>query len=253
MDSLLNSKYISKNQIDRIRKSMYQCFFLLKSIFTNDDKECEIRLTGSTLNVYKITIKDCIFNCDCPDFIYSDRNNMYCKHICFVICYIGKIRDEQLFIKRALTEENKKQIFSRLTSINVIDNNDDNIICKTLTDKYNSINDNESSVIDPRNIDDDCAICFLPLNPCENNICENDKIKASKFLEISNLEDEKTIEKDILETNSIYPPLTTCVECSNAIHSTCLETWLKYNKTCVFCRQSWKCNPKIRNGYVNIS
>ena len=252
MYSLLNSKYITNNQIDRIKKSMYQCFFLLKSTFTNDNKDCEIRLTGSTLNVYKITIKDCIFNCDCPDFIYSDKNNMYCKHICFVICYIGKIRDEQLFIIRELSEEHKNQIFLRLISINVIDNNDDNIICKTLSDRYNSIKD-QSTIINPRNIEDDCAICFLPLNHCENKMCITDKIKAPKFLEISNLEGEKTEEKDISDTESIYPPLTTCVGCSNAIHSSCLETWLKYNKTCVFCRQPWKCNPKIKNGYVNIS
>jgi hypothetical protein len=36
--------------------------------------------------------------------------------------------------------------------------------------------------------------------------------------------------------------LSKCPECNNAIHTECVQKWLKYNsKTCVFCRsESWK-------------
>ena len=35
--------------------------------------------------------------------------------------------------------------------------------------------------------------------------------------------------------------LVKCPDCNNAIHSECITKWLKYNKSCVFCRsESWK-------------
>ena len=35
--------------------------------------------------------------------------------------------------------------------------------------------------------------------------------------------------------------LSRCPECKNAIHTECIQKWLKYNPSCVFCRSdSWK-------------
>ena len=165
MNSILNSKNITNNQKNRIRKSMYEMLFLLKSNLF--DNICELKITGSTLNVYTILIKDNTFICNCADFDYAHRNNMYCKHICFVICSIGKIRDERVFVNKSISEEQKQKIFVRLEDIN-----DENITCKFLTYKY------EKAEIIPRNIHEDCIICFSQLENSIQNTNIFDRFKA---------------------------------------------------------------------------
>ena len=256
MNALLNSSRLSNNQILRIRKSSYQCFFLLKSTFTNDGKDCELKITGSTLNVYTITIKDSIFRCDCPDFGFSDRNGMFCKHICFVICYIGKIKNDRIFLSRILNDEEEKQIFERLSLINTHINDDENIICRSFSEKYEAIKDettekNDNIPIQARNLDDDCAVCFLPLVESEHVVATTTEsvTRRPRFLKI---EIQNPVENQPKETAHVVPPIEICALCANAIHTNCLKTWLTYNKTCVFCRQIWKTEAKKENGYINI-
>jgi len=235
MDIILNSKNISHKQKNRIRKSMHELFFLLKSKILNNN--CEMIITGSTLNIYTLNISDTIITCDCPDFLYSNKKNMYCKHICFAICYIGKIRDERVFTEHKITEEDKNKILARLVS-NFDEDDDDIILCKVLTDKYENLNLNKNTKnnkIEARNIEEDCSICYLPLTNSESNIEQKPKCNLNK----SKMDPE--------------PILSICKECNNAIHTNCLKTWLKYNETCVFCRKNWKKEPNISNGYINIS
>lgn len=57
------------------------------------------------------------------------------------------------------------------------------------------------STSEDRNIGDDCPVCY-----------------------------------EILSEN-----LSKCPDCNNAIHTECIQKWLQYNSTCVFCRSSsWK-------------
>jgi hypothetical protein len=50
--------------------------------------------------------------------------------------------------------------------------------------------------------------------------------------------------------------LLSCPDCKNYVHPKCMEKWLEYNKTCVYCRSDiWtKLNEKKKSsGYINLN
>lgn len=164
MDDLLKTNHICLKQKDRIIKSSYQSFYLLKTTFTKDG--FHLKITGSTLNIYTIIVENFKFYCDCPDNQFCSKNNLYCKHICFVIYFIGNINDINIFINKVLTSSQYDNIVSRL-KVNCSD--DPNIINSYLIQKFKKVNSN----ITARNLEDDCPICFLSLKQNENETCYN--------------------------------------------------------------------------------
>ena len=114
MNSLLKTILISSEQKTRISKCHYQSIYLLEKTKTYDS--IILKVSGSTLNVYTVTIKDLVITCDCPDS-YHMHEIIFCKHICFVICVIGKIYDDNIFIKGRLTEDEKMDIIFILFNI----------------------------------------------------------------------------------------------------------------------------------------
>ena len=202
MISLIKSDLISKKQKERIYKAHYQSLYLLEKNLTENG--AEIKLTGSTLNIYTIMINNLSMTCDCPDIYQCNKHNLYCKHICFVICMIGKIYSNEIFINKKIKEEDKNSIIFKLFN-NLFD--DPNIICDMLLEKYNILKlklTTNNNISDPRNKDEDCAICYTKLD------------------------------------SDTY----TCNMCSNATHNTWLDIWLQTNKTCIFCRNIIKKNLK---------
>ena len=79
MNNLFNSKSIQYCQKNRIKKCSYESLYLLETIFTNN--LITLKITGSTLNVYTITILDGNITCNCPD---SMKMKYFCKHICLL-------------------------------------------------------------------------------------------------------------------------------------------------------------------------
>ena len=221
MDDLLKSENIHIEQKERIRKSMYQTLYLLSSKITDDT--LELHISGSTLNVYEIKIIESSAKCNCPDYYRTNSKGLFCKHVCFVICIIGRIFDENIFINRALSLEDKFKIMFRVS------NNcggDPNIINSTFTDRFNKAvgkettpgpGPGEGELI--RNIEEDCPVCYISLKE----------------------------PKDV--------KLYTCIKCSNAVHKECFDMWMKYNKSCVFCRTDIVLNiGKSKGGkYINIA
>jgi hypothetical protein len=194
MNNLFNSNNISYCQKNRIKKCSYESLYLLETIFNNN--LITLKMTGSTLNVYTIIISDRIIKCNCQD---SMKRTYFCKHICFVICFIGKIYDENIFINYTLGYDEINSIIIRLLH-NC--SNDPNIVNNMLIDKYKSkilnIKDDNKSVL-KRNINEDCPICYIVMN------------------------------KD--------DPLFICHQCNNCVHMECMKIWLKNKNTCVYCRE----------------
>lgn len=162
MNTLLKSKKISELQKNRIGKSMYESIYLLDIKFIN--KDIEMIISGSTLNIYTVKLIELDIYCNCPDIKFK---NTFCKHICFVICTIGKIYNENLFIIKKLLKEEKDCIILRLNNIST----EPNITNLMLIEKYKKIN------FIPINLEDDCSICYNPykkedkLYTCQ--ICSN--------------------------------------------------------------------------------
>lgn len=214
MNILLKSNLISEKQKDRINKAHYQSLYLLEKFSVNN--EITLTLTGSTLNIYTVKIKDLNITCDCPDIYQCNKYHLYCKHICFVICMIGKLYDEEIFINRNFTNDNKLNISYKLFS-NYSENF--NIECELLKEKYLMLKyemiKKNNIIIETRNKHEDCSICY----------------------------------------NKLDHDIFTCTNCLNAIHTTCLSMWLKKNNTCVFCRNNIKIDnlDKKNCKYLNIS
>jgi uncharacterized Zn finger protein len=206
MINLLKSDLISKKQKERINKAHYQCLYLLEKNLT--DKSIEIKLTGSTLNIYTITINDLNITCDCPDIYQCNKYNLYCKHICFVICMIGKIYCTDIFMNKKLKEEDKYVIISKLFNIFDDPDPDPDIVFHMLLEKYNILK-LKMTPTEARNKEEECSICY----------------------------------------NKLDTDLYTCHICSNAIHNTCLDIWIKTNNICIFCRNTVEKESK----YLNIS
>ena len=213
MNQLFNSNILSYSQINRIKKCSYESLYLLDFKINND--EIILKISGSTLNVYTIILKDIYLTCNCPDFF---AKKMFCKHICFVICFIGRIYDENVFIRKSLNNFQKEII-----TLRILNNcfNEPDIINDFLINKYKNkilkLNDN---VILKRNIQDECPICYLEMN---ENIKDDNK-------------------KDIF----------TCSKCNNCVHMNCMLIWIKNKKNCVYCREEIDTN-KSNEEYINIS
>ena len=189
MKKLLNSKIISQIQKESIYISFYESLYLVDTCLNNDG--FILKLTGSTLNIYTICLKNYNITCNCE--YKTQQNNLFCKHICFVICLIGEIKhDELLFYFYKLSNYHISKLTDRLKNKCY---NDPNIINNYFVEKYKfKLNLNTK---DCRNIQDECAICFL-----------------------------KKVDNDIFK----------CQKCLNWIHRNCILKWLKYDNTCIYCR-----------------
>jgi hypothetical protein len=96
MLTLLNSRKLSFGQLKRLEKCWEEFYYIIDK-FLDKDELC-LKITGSKLNVYTVKCgKDLKIDCDCPDFLNYKGNNIYCKHICFVICIVGKIFKNDVF------------------------------------------------------------------------------------------------------------------------------------------------------------
>ena len=216
MQSLVDSENINFKQKNKIIKAGYESIYLVEINILNDT-ECVLKVTGSTLNIYTITLKNNILRCNCKDSFNCFINNLYCKHLCFVLIKIGKIFDEEVFLRTILKTKECIKIINRLNS-NC--SNEPDIIFEYLTKKFKTKKETISEekfkkkIENKINIKDDCPICYLELG--NNNILK-------------------------------------CPECSNYIHQDCIQKWLLYNKNCVFCRSEiWKEYNEIKE-YLNIS
>jgi len=218
MQSLLDSKNINFKQKKKITKAGYESIYLVESNILNET-ECVLKVTGSTLNIYTIILKNNKLKCNCKDSFNCLINNLYCKHLCFVLIKIGKIFDDEVFSRNILFEEECVKIILRL---HVNCSNDPEIIFEYLTEKFKTKKDSisiqkfQKLEEDKINIKDECPICYLELG-INNNILK-------------------------------------CPECKNYIHKECIQKWLLYNKSCVFCRSEiWIEYDDSKDNYLNIS
>ena len=211
MNSLLNSTLISAIQKNRISKCHYQSIYLLEKTHTYNS--IILKISGSTLNIYTLTIEGLNISCECPDS-HNKSEILFCKHICFIICIVGKIYDDNIFVSRKLNEEYKSYIIFRI--FNIV--KDVNFLCDFLNEKYSNlkfkmIDDGEFST-NSRNIEDECSVCY-------NHMKESD----------------------------VY----TCSKCLNSVHKECFKRWLKDNNICIFCRSYINVSTNKNNSYLNIS
>lgn len=102
-----------------------------------------------------------MFWCSCADHKFnSTKKNIVCKHICFLICKIGKVLKPEVFQNKKLSDEDLQVLLNKLTSSGDIW--EDKTIAKIL-DKITL--DTFKQFI--KAIDDCCPVCFNDLTDAD--------------------------------------------------------------------------------------
>lgn len=206
-----------EQQIKRFNKLNYESFFLLK-VETND-LGFELKISGSTRNIYTIQINKNSRNlkCDCPDSkSWALHHNCFCKHICFVLLRMFKEiynQNSRIFQEKIISLEDYDFLERKLINMDIT--KEEEIINTDLLERFKNLKTSKNEFInDIVKEDEMCPICFLDI------VTENVK----------------------------------CPECSNIIHKECMEKWLEMgNKTCVYCRSPVWQNYTLENDYLSLN
>ena len=211
MNELCKNNLLKHEQKTCLVKCSYQLLYLLKVNFSDND-DIIFKITGSTLNVYTVIFSNNTFKCDC----HNTNKSVFCKHICFIICYVCKLYDPDIFINLKFNSYHKIVLLLKLFTESFY--KDTRVYDSYLSNKYDIvlkvINSSYTNTI--RNKECQCAVCYEKLD------------------------------------EYIY----TCRCCNNAIHDSCSEKWSKYNNTCIFCKEyivPKDLRYKNENGYINIA
>lgn len=159
-------------QLRRYKKALNETYYVLD--ITESESSFNIVITGSTYNVYNIDVSKNTYkiNCNCPDAHKCEKDNMFCKHICFVYVKLIKQTKEYLFFYKKLFQTDITKL--KLLSQNYIENP---LVSEILREKYlfqTHLVETEEKIV-PLNLKDDCPICFETiendLHTCK--VCRN--------------------------------------------------------------------------------
>ena len=201
-----------------------------------DNSQIEFILSGSTKNIYHLILKEKKLECDCLDAkTWCRKHKVVCKHVCFILFRVSKLFKKVVdkvyfdcnldsatgyFQTQTLTSPENDFILSVMSRKHL----GKDVMNEDLRKKYlQKLENPEKSVFHQSNkqVDpsDECPICYdLLLN-----------------------QDHK------LET------LLSCPQCKNYMHPVCMEKWLEYNASCVYCRSDcWSKMNKKSLSYLNL-
>ena len=129
-------------QESRIHRALTQSFFLI--VHTETAKKTEFKLSGSTGNLYTITMQFGKMGCDCPDF-RQVRKKLFCKHMCWLYLKV---------FNRPLGDIGKQILVSDI-KINTTAFN-----ARYIKQFEQSVSGLASAIINPEKLKSDCAICY---------------------------------------------------------------------------------------------
>lgn len=203
------------NQWRRLDRMRCERHFLL-DVKIDDAKRCILTVSGSTGNIYTLTLDKDGIVCNCPDFDgHADVDEVYCKHCCFVIYRVlssnitaddvqpRRLNSEKLSAWQKVLEDNSLKQFKH-------------VISPQLCEKYQRIETEEKF--------------------CDNSILQDFGVVMPDKCKIKEkLEDMCGICYEELNGKNM---LIECGECFNLLHQECADIWLRKGtvETCVYCR-----------------
>lgn len=227
---------MNQQQIKRYNKIFEDPLYLIDFKINNDNNNLEFHISGSTKNIYTVKLSHEHTDCDCPDNrSWAKKFKVVCKHTCFVlfkVVKLFKVNDSTVLT----SEQNPTNYFNTL---------------KLSIDEYNYIkNFLDKKLISSDVVNQSLLDKFKQLSTCKNDPKELFK-HSKKLLEP---EDDCPICYDSLGNDTNL--LLSCPDCQNYVHTVCVEKWLQYNKSCVYCRsETWnKIDKDTKNSkYINLA
>ena len=213
-------------QLIRYNKIHHEPLYLLNK--EEQDDKLIFSLSGSTANIYKITLyqNSRKLFCNCPDAkSWARKHNCLCKHICFILFKVFKY----------CIDKDTTLLFNTLT----LSLDEFNLI----KDKYQELSLN----LDNEYINQDYLDKFTKLS--NNNIPNDVLFSVDKIIDTK--EDDCPICYDLLKNvnNCVQCPI-----CQNIFHNKCMDKWTSSgNNTCPYCRSGiWKKFNKNTSDYDNL-
>jgi len=227
------------------QENRYQKIFcepLYQIDFKEEENKYTFFISGSTKNVYEVVLKNRKFDCSCPDAkTWSKKHHVVCKHICFILFRVSKMLmklEDKIYFGYDLDqptsffETHKLSVKEQEFMENFLTKRQfgKDVMNESLKEKYLERVNVPSTQLFQKSTkglenSDECPICY--------DVLLNEEYKIETLL--------------------------SCPDCKNYVHPKCMEKWLEYNKTCVYCRSDiWsKLNEKKGSGkssvYVNLN
>lgn len=214
---------MNKEQEKRYNKAFTDEFYLLNRNVNGNI--IIFNISGSTSNVYKVSINTKSIQCNCPDSAkWAKARGVICKHCCFVLHKVlGVVTKVSTYFNRYIfTPQEYKVILEKSKKLDIRKND---LVNLAYSAKYNALlrsglkktksYDRTKEVTE----DDMCGICYDEfLDKCQD---------------------------------------FQCPVCNNITHKDCLNRWIKSGKKeCIYCRQDILIFVKSSNGeeyrYMNL-
>lgn len=245
-EALMSEEFVlpdaQQRRLERMRRERH---FLLDVQLSADSTTSQLMVSGSTGNVYTITIdaNACQMRCSCPDFDgHSYYDKVLCKHCCFVIYRVFRTSLQAGFFD----EDNMQRAFSpnemacfqrkvaHLARVSL-----ESPVCKTFVSpqycsRYKALLTSKST-----NVAHSAAQSTDNVAR-ETNVSQEDGSAFGRCLAAScshsELQDFCGICYEELSDVKASDALIRCGECAKILHEECATIWLEKNDTCVYCR-----------------
>ena len=227
---------MNQQQVKRYNKISEDPLYLIDFKVNSEKNILEFHISGSTKNIYTVKLCTDYTDCDCPDGrSWAKKFKVICKHSCFVLFKVVKIFNEN---NGSVLNYNKQPI-------NYFLNNKLNI------DEYNYI----KTFLEKKSISSDVINQSLIDKFKHLSTCNNDPKELFKHsIRTLDPDDDCPICYDSFGIDNTL--LLTCPDCHNYVHTSCMEKWLQYNKSCVYCRsETWtKIDKDAKiSKYINLA
>jgi|UniRef100_A0A6C0IV35 hypothetical protein len=216
-------------QTKRLDKIMYEKLFLI-AVEYDGNSTCEVKVTGSTGNLYTVTIDVSktttqafdVFSCNCPDSLKRAKDaKVLCKHSCFVLLRVMRLPVEFFQnVDCAIVKRHIVEFRERIPPPEIV-NQQYQLRYLEMSSPEKENRKRKFDVDEKTKIGDDCGICLEPTS--DDAACLG------------------------------------CPQCRNCLHKECVDIWLRAQhygkKACPLCRYSWDDygKPLSERGFVNLS
>jgi hypothetical protein len=153
------------------------------------------------------------FWCSCPDHKFnSGKKNMVCKHICFLVCRVGRIFDPAFFATKQFTEE-----------------------------QFAGFKDRVSQAVIFSAVGSAAAVAAAAAAEPTAPPVSPPRATNSRFRNITRALTNEDMCPICYDCAGDVGGLVACPECTNVMHKECMEVWLERNQRCVYCRSDvWR-------------
>lgn len=188
--------------------------YLLDISYNVDALEMAWSICGSTRNVYAVSLKHERMWCNCPDMkSHCSMQGVVCKHIVFALWKVGKYREWSYFTTKRVDPTAYEFLLNSILERDALFS-DRTIVDVDLVGRFSRLGfgSDQGSATGPSIVDD--VLCRPIIETDECPICYDPLLNSTS--------------------------LDACHTCKNSIHKECLQKWTAHNRTCVYCRSTWK-------------